>query len=154
MKQYPNMEEVNLPGRSIRFVVDNIRNTEIKKSEIHGYGLFATESIKSGSILCILDGQIVSWSSYDRIAATKPFDDYSCDLLMEWNSLEQDVLLLRPFRTKYSFINHSRKPNVMLNKHPVITLVSVKDIREGEEITIDYRNEPLNDDYIEKALFL
>jgi SET domain-containing protein len=153
MKQYPTIKKIKLQDNSIGFVVDNIHNTEIKKSKIHGYGLFATTLIKSGSILCILDGQIVSWSSYDRVSSTKPFGDYSDNLFMEWNFLEHNVIMFRPFRTKYSFINHSIDPNVILRRYPV-TLISIQDIHKGEEITIDYRKEPLNYNYAKNANFL
>lgn len=45
-------------------IVDNIPNTQIMKSEIHGFGLFAKNFIKKDSILGILDGQYVPATEY------------------------------------------------------------------------------------------
>ena len=41
--------------------------------------------------------------------------------------------------TKFSYINHSRKPNCLRSDSTVVT---TRDIIEGEELFIDYRIEP------------
>ena len=41
-------------------VIDNICNTMINHSNIHGFGLFATKSIQPNCLLCVLDGQLIS----------------------------------------------------------------------------------------------
>jgi SET domain-containing protein len=41
--------------------------------------------------------------------------------------------------TKFSYINHSRKPNCLRSDSMVITM---RDIMDGEELFIDYRLEP------------
>ena len=53
----------------------------------------------------------------------------------------------RAVRTKYSFINHSRKPNLRIEKEGMI-LFTIKDIYCGEELLLDYREEPLREEYI------
>ena len=134
-------------------VVDNISAATIQKSHIHGFGLFTNRRIAAGAILCILDGQVVSWSSYNDMRARSPFDAFSPDLFMEWNALDKETLLIRPFRTKYSYINHSRSPNTMLARFP-LRLTAILDIDSGDELTIDYRCEPLSDDYLRSATYL
>ncbi len=153
MKLYPDLKPLEHGPTSAQFIVDNIANTDIKKSQIHGYGLFSTNEIDGGTILCILDGQIVSWDSYDVFFSKNPFGQFNDYLFMEWNALDYNVLMVRPFRTKYSFINHSRTPNLILRRHPV-TLMTLRHINPGEELTIDYRKEPLRKEYLEKATFL
>ena len=39
-------------------VIDNIKYTIIHESCVHGFGLFATQPLLQGTILCVLDGQI------------------------------------------------------------------------------------------------
>lgn len=153
MNLYPSIEKENLSDENRFFLVDNICGTIIKKSTIHGYGLFAEKVFHPGDILCLLDGQIVSWSSHDKAESDKLFKNFNNYLFMEWNALEENALMIRPFRTKYSFINHSRKPNLVLRRYP-LAVISGSHIEEGEELTIDYRKEPLNKKYLEKSTYL
>lgn len=121
-------------------VVDNIEGTRILSSSIHGYGLFAERVIPGGIVLTELDGQTVS---YDFNAKTENF--------MEWNALAGGRILVRPYRTKYSFINHSRDPNcrVRIDRHnALVVLESITDISPGTELTLDYRKESLPESYI------
>lgn len=153
MNSYPDIVIENINNNSVNFIVDNIDHTTIQKSDIHGYGLVATKNIDKGDVLCILDGQIVSWNSYNDIASTNPFGKFNDYLFMEWNALDYNVLMVRPFRTKYSFINHSRAPNLTLRRYPVVVL-ALHSINAGEELTLDYRNEPLSKKYINEATYL
>lgn len=117
-------------------VVDNIPLGLIRKSNIHGYGLFAKKRIGAGEIICLLDGQVISWD------LNKKFQ-----YAYEWTSLPNEMLLVRPARTKYSFINHSRTPNLEINFNDM-SVLTVRDIDKDEELILDYRKEPLPEDYI------
>ncbi len=131
-------------------IIDNIAKGYIESSEIHGFGLFAKDYIAKGDILCILDGQIMSWSKYNEIEKKsishikESFAEY---IFMEWNALDEETLLVRPFRTKYSYINHSRKPNIVIKKFP-LRIIALENIDKDVELTLDYRREPLNSEYI------
>lgn len=133
------------------FIVDNIKNTEIAKSDLHGNGLFATADINADEVLTTLDGQYISWEQYKDI--NKQFDkDFNDEKLkdtifMEWNAINKDLLLVRAFRTKYSFINHSRTPNAIILQNP-LRVATLNNIKKGEEILLDYRKEYLSDEYI------
>lgn len=122
----------------IEDVIDNLLNSYISKSNIHGYGLFASENIEDETVLGTLDGQYVDWDLH-----------LEYDFTLEWNAITKNKLLVRPYRTKYSFINHSRTPNLEIKYNP-IRIVSIKNIIKNDELTLDYRKEPLPDDYIEK----
>lgn len=130
--------------------IDNIQQGYIDKSELHGFGLFSKIDIDENDILCVLDGQVISWDLYNKIRKnmasfiTKPYEQY---LFMEWNALNQENLLVRSLRTKYSYINHSRTPNTKIIYNP-IQIVAIKEIAKDEEITIDYSKEPLNYEYV------
>lgn len=67
---------------------------------------------------------------------------------MEWNALNKHTLLVRPLRTKYSYINHSRTPNTEILYNP-IRVVATKDINPQDELTLDYRKEALPKEYLD-----
>ncbi|ECP7577833.1 SET domain-containing protein-lysine N-methyltransferase [Campylobacter jejuni] len=121
--------EINIFGNNLEFlkniIIDNIPNTFIKKSKIHNFGLFSKINIKKGTILSILDGQILSIQEYKKLKnnicskvdnSNKPeFENY---IFMEYNYLDSENIIVRPFRTKYSYINHSDKANVSILRNP------------------------------------
>ena len=148
-----SLQSATLSGSRLKFVVDNIPDTEIRSSAIHGNGLFATRDFEAGEIIATLDGQVVNWPSYERIKSTLPYGDHNDDLFMEWNALSADTLLIRPFRTKYSFINHGRVPNIQRIDGP-LRLITTMAIAAHTELLIDYRDEPLSPKYLQQATFL
>nr|WP_297880534.1 SET domain-containing protein-lysine N-methyltransferase [uncultured Campylobacter sp.] len=94
-----------------------------------------------------LDGQVMPWAQYNEIMKNTDLGYFNSYIFMEWNALDKNTLLVRAFRTKYSYINHSRKPNVAIKYNPM-RVEAIKDITKNNEILIDYRKEPLNDNYI------
>jgi hypothetical protein len=92
---------------------------KVKKSGIHGQGLFAIEAIPAGSLL----GQCM----------TRPASKAGPHTL--W--LDDDVLVNVTCDLKY--INHSKKPNVAY--YDDLSVVALKDIKAGQELTHDYGDE-------------
>jgi hypothetical protein len=89
----------------------------VKKSKIHGQGLFAKKDIKAGEIIGEVkgkptskDGPYVLWMGENK----KGFE-VSCIL---------------------KYINHHRKANACY--YDDLTVVALKNIRKGEEITHNY----------------
>ncbi|MFW5913578.1 MAG: SET domain-containing protein [Bacillota bacterium] len=130
-------------------VIDNIENTTIKKSSIHGLGLFATKTIPKGTLLTTLDGQEVTWDKFDEIKKFyyKHFKNNEFHFFLEWNAVSQTTLLVRPLRTKYSFINHSRNPNLSIDIRSY-KITALKTINKDEELFLDYREQPLRKEYL------
>lgn len=122
-------------------IIDNIPNTKISESAIHGKGLFSTVSIPAGAILAVLDGQLIPLAK-QHIVSTD-----ICAAHCEWNAVSKDMLLVRAFRTKYSFINHSNDPNLRLEYNPLRIVVS-RGLNTGDELTLDYNREPLPEQYL------
>ncbi len=147
------LHSADIPGSRLRFIVDNMPGCEIRPSKVHGNGLFAVKDFASGAVLGLLDGQMVDWASFNAAEDTQPYGEHGDNLFVEWNALSPEVLLIRPFRTKYSFINHSRNPNVCLLRDP-LRVVATRAVAAGEELTLDYRREPLRKEYLEKAEYL
>lgn len=130
------------PKPDLAQALDTIPDTRIASSPIHGYGLFSCCLMPAGRLLAELDGQRVPWSLQRELG-----------LCEEWNALSPDWLLVRPYKTKYGFINHSRQPNARLELQPSgdrLRLYAATSIAEGEEITLDYRREPLPEDYLRR----
>ncbi len=127
----------------INGVIDNIAVGEISSSKIHGNGLFAIKDIHVGFKLAVLDGQEVPWDIYKL---TPKEND---DAFNEWNAITPSLLLVRTFRTKYSYINHCRSPNCKVNAYDGnVIVMAISNIPAGEELTLDYRMEPLPHEYL------
>jgi len=96
----------------------------IKKSKIGGKGLFAKRDIKKGEIIGVVKGPIIpdNEDSYKK---------YGEDHLHPINYSEA---ILNSNFTKYT--NHSCNPNCGLKDG--IKIVAMKDVKNSEEITIDY----------------
>jgi len=131
------------------YTLDTIQNTEIKESPINGFGLFATKIIQENTILCILDGQVMSAEVYENLVnqLSDKVANFKNYFFMECNKLNIDTYLVRPYRTKYSYINHSFTPNVKIEHFP-LRLISLKNIKKGEELTVDYTQEALSKEYL------
>lgn len=147
---YQKQEDVS---RDEAFILTNtletIKNTVIKSSPIHRYGLFCTTKLEKGDVLCFLDGQRVNWDRYEMLScAISPFlGSYKNYHFCEWNALDKETLLVRGYRTSYSFINHSKTPNVEVLYDP-IRIVTMREIKSDEELLLDYTKEPLRDAYL------
>lgn len=153
MSRPPPIRAVAVPGPAFRFVVDNLPGTLVQPSSLHGNGLFAARDLAEGEVLGTLDGQVVDWATFADMQRARPFGVAGDELFTEWNALAQDTLLVRPFRTKYGFINHSRTPNTELVRDP-LRVVVIRAVSVGGELTLDYRSEPLRPEYLREATYL
>ena len=88
----------------------------IKKSSIHGRGLFATQRIRKGAVIGQIEGSITRRNGAHVL----------------WLSHELGVRVTNKFR----YVNHSDEPNAAYFDDA--TLVALRTIRPGEEITHDY----------------
>jgi SET domain-containing protein len=108
-------------------------NITVKKSDLHGYGVFATSVIKKDETveMCpyvILDeGQIEDTSILQDYLFGTPYEDEDC--------------LLAPLGYAMLY-NHSDNPNaewtVEENEVDFVRFFALRDIQAGEEITHDY----------------
>ncbi len=105
--------------------------TEVRKSQIHGQGLFAKASLAKGEIVAVKGGYIL----------TKP----------QWTELEKELgpaeiqlsesLFIAPVRQAQRdgsmlYTNHSCDPNIAIQGQ--IVFVAMRDITPGEELTHDW----------------
>ncbi len=130
-----------------------IPGTEIRESRVHGFGLFALELLPASTLLSEFDGQVMLFDEYERLRVCLGFDlgRLRQHFFMEWNALSEDLVLVRPLRTAYSYINHHIDPNVeVICCGDRVKLFSIRDIKPGEELFMDYRKEPLPRGYLDQ----
>jgi hypothetical protein len=105
-------------------------------SATHGTGLFSTRNRPAGELVCTLDGQKIS------------LDEFPAVLELEWNAVSERVLLVRPLRTSYGYINHSDTPNLAIEPDG-FRVVTVRAIEAGEELTLDYFAPPVPPEFLD-----
>ncbi len=102
---------------------------EIRRSEIDKGGMFAKEKIAKGEIVYIKGGHILSRTELYSSAVINSYlpisDEYFIGAISKEEELEVKL-----------FNNHSCNPNCGM--HGEITFIAIRDINEGEELTIDY----------------
>src|SRR6266542_4993089 len=118
--------------------------TEVRESKIHGRGLFATADIAKDEIVSVKGGHIISRKQLreeitPRLGAVEiQIDD---DLFIApVTDDERELSML--------YLNHSCDPN--LGVRGEITLVAMRDLRAGEELTHDWAMTD-DDDYSVKC---
>jgi hypothetical protein len=102
-----------------------------------GYGIYSTRARARGEVLCVLDGQKVDCDAYPELMHA-----------LEWNALSERILLVRPARTDYGYINHSADPNVAIGADGH-TLRTTRSIGVDEELAIDYLAPPVPQAYLD-----
>ena len=103
----------------------------VRESKIHGKGLFATEPISKGEIVCIKGGYIFDRRKLDELkGAIGPAEIQIADDLfigpVDTDEREGSMI----------FSNHSCDPNIGVKGQ--IVFVAMRDIHSGEELTHDW----------------
>ncbi|HEX2868102.1 MAG TPA: SET domain-containing protein [Ignavibacteriales bacterium] len=117
---------------------DNSHLIEVRNSGIHGNGLFATEDIAPGELVLIVAGEVIDESEALRREAEDG------NVYIFYNG---DSFIDAAGTDKIKYINHSCLPNceVQDRDEASLNLVSVKPIKKGEEVTIDYGYDEIYD---------
>ena len=106
--------------------------TEVRESKIHGHGLFATADIAKSEVVAIKGGHIVDRETLRREITPKlgPVEIQIGDdmFIAPVTGEERELSML--------YSNHSCDAN--LGMRGEITLVAMRDIRAGEELTHDW----------------
>lgn len=114
---------------------------EMRNSSIHGMGVFAKAPITKGEIVIIWGGTIVSVDDFKQGLGLKNTNvGIDENLFLVTNNSDE--------MTIDDFMNHSCEPNLWLKDE--VTLIANRAIEQGEELTIDYAIELVDEDYIMK----
>lgn len=115
----------------------------VRESRVNGRGLFATIPIELGTVILHLSGHVMSLREY--LAMCPNFEG-------EWHCRPdederpgQGQIVYRRKRTSFSYINHSRTPDVRIGHAFGLhgredRLIATLPIGLGEEILLDYRD--------------
>jgi uncharacterized protein len=114
--------------------------TEVRKSKIHGRGLFSLVDISKDEIVAVKGGHIIDGKILRETIgpALGPVEIQIADdlFIAPVNDEEREWSML--------YLNHSCDPNVGIRGE--ITFVAMRDIRAGEELTHDWATTD-DDDY-------
>lgn len=116
---------------------DNAPRCDVRNSGIHGYGLFAKEAIRTGE-------EIIDFS-FPNFYREIRFDDQTDEFLREGKfiGISEELCLVSGQATKFAVVNHSRTPNAVID-YADRKVYALTDIQLNQEITIDYRLEPVS----------
>ena len=102
-----------------------MKHIYICTSKIEGLGINIGESAARGSVICLIKGEMkFKVNKNKRDALSNP----------NWVGIKKDHWI-DPDKP-YKFLNHSCSPSVGING--TVKLVALHDLKEGEELTIDY----------------
>jgi SET domain-containing protein len=115
--------------------INDAPETYVKESKIDGYGLFASRRLDKGDVI-VQFGSPNFWRDEDYYNLTEEEKN------KRWYvALSTTRCLITDKRTNFSFINHSTEPNAFIDLENR-WVVSSREIKKNEEITIDYTAQP------------
>lgn len=103
------------------------RRLAIRKSSIHGHGVFAVVAFRKGEYIATVTGSKVIYKSFFRGQSNR----YS-----DWIGVAKDTWI-DPV-DEFQYINHSCDPNVGMQGVRSLRAYALRDIAVGEELTLDY----------------
>lgn len=108
----------------------------VKESVIHGKGIFAAQFIPKGTLILIIEGDVIDENECMRR------EDEEDNVYIFWNG---DNYIDTSNSTDIKYINHSCDNNceVLDNDEKSLQLVAARDILPEEELTIDYGYEEI-----------
>lgn len=98
---------------------------EIKKSGIHGKGIFTKKNIKKGEIVFIIKGKLVKFEVHNKKESSKG---------PNWVGISKNTWI-NPFEPAKN-LNHSCNPSCGIKGK--VQIIALRNLKAGEEITIDY----------------
>lgn len=102
-----------------------MKHIYIRTSKIHGFGVSIGENVKKGEIIARIKGKM-------RFKVNKTTKDTFAN--PDWVGVAKDQWI-DPDKP-YKFLNHSCNPSAGIKGR--VTLIALKNMKEGEEVTIDY----------------
>ena len=108
-------------------------STEVRPSTIFGQGLFATQPVKKGTIVCCFTSgaRIITEEQY-----LQGIRDETHEIVRTGTRYAGKYFTVGNEHQPYTFLNHSFEPNLLCHCGVVLAL---RDLAAGEELTLDYR---------------
>ncbi len=106
-------------------------------SQLHGRGVFTAENIAEGSLIEICP-VIVMPRAHAPILDQTGLRDYYFD----WGEDDEQIALALGFGSLYNHSAHSNARYLLDFEMETISIVAIRNIRAGEEITVNYNGDP------------
>lgn len=116
------------------------KRVAVRRSPIHGRGVFATRAIRKGARIIEYTGERISWKAAQKLPAQDPENPHHTFFF----SLDDgDVINAAVGGNEARWINHSCAPNCKTDEIKGRVYVFAKrNLKAGEELAYDYRLEP------------
>jgi SET domain-containing protein len=109
----------------------------VRRSRIHGRGVFAREALRAGDVVDHYAGEVIDWDEANRRYQDSAvesghtfFFDIGDDLVIDGGSGGNST----------RWINHGCSPNVEATvEGRTVVIAALQDIAEGEELLLDYQ---------------
>lgn len=115
------------------------KNIFVKESGIHGFGIYTLADIPKGSKILIISGEVIDG---DECMRRENEED---NVYIFWNGDDRYIDTSKTDKIKY--INHNCDFNcdILDKDESSLYLAAYRDIKAGEELTIDYGYEEIYD---------
>lgn len=112
------------------------RRIQVRRSGIHGRGVFATQAIEAGSAVIEYKGEIITW---DEALERHPHDPEQPNHTFYFHLDDGHVIDGKYQGNSARWINHSCNPNIEAEQEGNrVFLKALRDIAPGEELFFDY----------------
>ena len=132
-------------------------NWQVKKSKVHGRGVFASQDIIKGKKIIQYIGEKVTRAEGDRrseLRIKKHLKSKTTGSVYIFELNKNFDIDGTTLKNKARYINHSCRPNCEVQiLRGQIWIKSIKNIRKGEELTYDYGYEFDKDDYTDHKCY-
>ena len=109
---------------------------KVKRSRVHGTGVFAAQSIRKGTRIIEYTGERISWKEAQDLPPLDPNDPHHTFFF----SLDDGrVINAAVGGNEARWINHSCAPNCKTTeRRRRVYIVALRDLKKGEELFYDY----------------
>ncbi len=112
------------------------RRTQVRRSGVHGKGVFAIQHIDAGDTVLEYKGEIITW---DEALARHPHDPEQPNHTFYFHLDDGHVIDGKHEGNSAKWINHSCEPNLEAEQQGFrVFLKALRDIAPGEELFFDY----------------
>lgn len=115
-------------------VLNDVVNTKLAPSNIHGVGVFALRDIKKGERMyqnTIPNTFDLPYSKFNKL---KPYVKETILQFFPFKVIEKESTFWYPVNSMQAYMNHSNTPNYDAHED-----IALNDIKAGDEVTEDYR---------------
>jgi SET domain-containing protein len=113
------------------------RRIQVRRSGVHGRGVFALRPIRAGETIIEYTGEVISW---DEALRRHPHDPTDPNHTFYFHVDDGRVIDAARGGNSSRWINHSCEPNCESDEHEGrVFIKALRDLAPGEELSYDYR---------------